>query len=79
MAGVLISLAVILLLLTGIVHMIRSRSARRVNDIAMMTALHDFQPADKQRATEAVIELKTAKTWQEPERGAGDGKDMKRP
>ncbi len=79
MAGLLVSLAVIVALLIGIVHLIRSRSARRVNGIAMMTALHDFQPADKQRATETVIELQAGKKWREPDQGAGEGKETKTP
>ncbi len=75
MAGLLVSLAVVVVLLIGIVHLIRSRSARRVNGIAMMTALHDFQPADKQRATETVIEMHAGKRRRETEQGAGEGKE----
>ncbi len=76
--GLLISLAVLVVLLAGIVQLIRSRSARRVNGIAMMTAFHDFQPADKQRAIETVIEMHAGKT-QQPEQGAGEGKETKKP
>jgi hypothetical protein len=36
---------------------------------AGLTALHDFQPVDKQRATEIVIEQKAGKRWTEQESG----------
>ena len=36
---------------------------------ASLTAFHDFQPVDKQRATEIVIEQKAGKRWSEQTSG----------
>ena len=36
---------------------------------AVMTAFHDFAPADKQRAMEIVVEEKSGKKWMEQESG----------
>jgi hypothetical protein len=38
-----------------------------------LTAYHDFQPLDRQRATEIVIEQKAGKRWTEQERGDAGG------
>lgn len=49
--------------------------------ITSLTAMHDFQPVDKQNATEIVIEQKAGKKWTEQESGdAGrtDGADRKK-
>lgn len=37
--------------------------------IASLTAMHDFQPLDKQHATETVIEQKAGKKWAEQDTG----------
>jgi hypothetical protein len=36
-----------------------------------LTSLHDFSPADKQRAIEIVVEAKSGKKWMEQESGKG--------
>lgn len=36
---------------------------------SVMTALHDFAPADRQRAIEVVVEQKAGKKWMEQESG----------
>jgi hypothetical protein len=36
-----------------------------------LTSLHDFSPADKQRAIEIVVEGKSGKKWMEQESGKG--------
>jgi hypothetical protein len=38
---------------------------------AALTSLHDFSPADKQRAIEIVVEQKSGKKWMEQESGKG--------
>jgi len=42
---------------------------------AALTALHDFQPVDKQNAMEIVIEQKAGKAWTEQESGDAGRKD----
>ena len=38
------------------------------NGIASLTAFHDFQPKDKQKAIEIIIEKKEGKQWKQQER-----------
>lgn len=42
---------------------------------ASITAFHDFQPLDRQRATEIVIEQKAGKGWTEQTSGDQDRKE----
>ncbi len=43
--------------------------------IVSLTALHDFQPVDKQNATEIVVEQKAGKRWTEQEQGDADRRE----
>ncbi|MEX2117235.1 MAG: hypothetical protein WEB37_10120 [Bacteroidota bacterium] len=54
-------------LIAGIVALIRG--PRQSSGIAALTAFHDFQPKDKQRTIETVIELKEQKKFKEEESG----------
>jgi hypothetical protein len=65
--AVVIVLGVIALLLAGIVSMIRE--PKKGAGAASLTAFHDLQPQDKQKAMEMVMELKAGKKMEEQESG----------
>lgn len=49
------------------------RMSGKGSSAASITAFHDMQPVDKQRAMEVIIEQKAGKKWEEQE--SGDGAD----
>ena len=65
--ALIVVLGVIALLLAGIVSMIRE--PKKGAGAASLTAFHDLQPQDKQKAMEMVIELKAVKKMEEQETG----------
>lgn len=60
-------LGVIALLLAGIVSMIRE--PKKGAGAASLTAFHDLQPQDKQKAMEMMMELKAGKKMEEQKSG----------
>lgn len=69
-----IVLGIIVLLFTGIISLIRE--PKKGAGAASLTAFHDFQPKDKQKGMEMVIELKAGKKMKEQE--TGEKKQAKR-
>ena len=65
--AIVIVLAVIVVLLAGIISMIRE--PKKGAGAASLTAFHDLQPQDKQKAMEMVMELKAGKKMEEQETG----------
>ncbi|MEX0737489.1 MAG: hypothetical protein WD182_08615 [Bacteroidota bacterium] len=65
--AIVVVLGVIILLLAGIVSMIRE--PKKGAGAASLTAFHDLQPQDKQKAMEMVMELKAGKKMEEQESG----------
>ncbi len=70
--AIIIFIAVIILLLAGIIAAIAykdKKSLQRSGSFASMTAFHDMQTKEKQKAVETIIEKKADKKWEEEESG----------
>jgi hypothetical protein len=70
--SIVIFIAVIILILAGIIAAITSKDKKRLQrsgSFASMTAFHDMQSKDKQKAMETIIEQKAEKKWEEQESG----------
>ncbi len=65
--AIVLVIGVIALLLGGIISMIRE--PKKGAGAASLTAFHDLQPQDKQKAMEMVMELKSGKKMEEQESG----------
>jgi hypothetical protein len=77
--ALLLSIAVIVVLLAGIIFAIVNKDEKRLQrsgSFASMAAFHDFQGKDKQNAVEIIIEKQAEKKWEEEESGEEESKNI---
>jgi hypothetical protein len=67
----LLFIGIFIFLLSGIIYAIRQKNIHRSGSFASMTAFHDVQSGEKQKAIETVIEQQAKKKWEEQESGEG--------
>ncbi len=67
--ALLIFLALVTALITGIIYAMKSKNTTHSGSFASMVAMHDMMPKDKQNAIEIVMEQKEQKKWKEEKSG----------